>query len=79
MYRKNDTPTKGKRRSFILSDGVDFKKAWLTHYGDGDVGRENVYAKYSFNEGLTWSAPILLSKDSAGYPTAAYIVTKAAY
>lgn len=78
---KTTTPTeKAKDVRLSFQDGGVFKKAWLYTYGDGDPGRENVYAKYSFNEGLTWSTPILLSKDSAGYPTGGqYIVTKGSY
>ena len=75
------TPTeKAKAVRLAYQDGTTFKKAWLYTYGDGDVGRENVYAKFSFDEGVTWSAPILLSKDATGYPTGGqYIVTQSGY
>lgn len=75
------TPTeKAKVVRLAFQDGGNFKKAWLYTYGDGEAGRENVYAKYSFDEGATWSAPILLSRDAAGYPTGGqYIVTKGGY
>jgi len=64
------TPTeKAKMVRLTFQDGSTFKKAWLYTYGDGDVGSENVYAKYSFDEGVTWSAPILLSRDALGDPT----------
>jgi len=78
---RTSTPTeKAKNVRLAFQDGSNFRKAWLYVYGDGDVGRENVYAKYSFDEGVTWSTPILLSKDSAGYPTGGqYIVTKGSY
>lgn len=75
------TPTeKAKFVRLAYQDGSNFKKAWLYTYGDGEVGRENVYAKYSFDDGVTWSAPILLSRDAGGYPTGGqYIVTKGGY
>lgn len=64
------TPTeKAKLARLAYQDGDAFRKVWLYTYGDGEPGRENVYAKYSFDEGLTWSAPNLLSKDAAGNPT----------
>lgn len=72
------TPTeKAKSVRLAYQDGVPatFKKAWLYTYGDGEVGRENVYAKYSFDEGVTWSAPILLSRDAAGNPTGGQSIT----
>ena len=59
---------KAKSVRLAYQDGTTFKKAWLYVYSDGDVGRENVYAKYSFNEGVTWSDPILLSRDAASIP-----------
>jgi hypothetical protein len=70
------TPTeKAKSVRLAYQDGSVFKKAWLYTYGDGEVGRENVYAKYSFDEGATWSAPILLSRDAAGNPTGGQSIT----
>lgn len=70
------TPTeKAKTARLAYQVGDTFKKAWLYTYGDGEVGRENVYAKYSFDEGVTWSAPILLSKDADGNPTGGQSIT----
>jgi MYXO-CTERM domain-containing protein len=66
---------KAKSARLAYQDGGTFKKAWLYVYGDGDVGRENVYAKYSFDDGVTWSAPILLSRDAAGNPTGGLSIT----
>lgn len=59
---------KAKSARLAYQDGATFKKAWLYVYGDGDVGRENVYAKYSFDDGGTWSDPMLLSRDAAAIP-----------
>ena len=71
------TPTeKAKIARLAYQDGPStFRKAWLYVYGDGELGRENVYAKYSFDEGVTWSAPILLSRDAAGNPTGGLSIT----
>lgn len=52
-----------------------FKKAWLFVYGDGAAGRQNVFARYSFDEGANWSAPLLLSRDAAGAPTGGQVIT----
>ena len=60
---------KAKFARLAFLDGGLFKKAWLFAYGDGPVDRQNVYARYSFDEGATWSAPILLSRDAAHAPT----------
>jgi hypothetical protein len=76
------TPTeKAKIARLNFQDGATFKKAWLYTYGDGNVGSENIYAKYSFDEGVTWSdPPILLSKDAANNPTGGQsILTKGSY
>ena len=75
------TPTeKAKFARLAFLDGSTFRKAWLYVYGDGNVGSENVYAKYSFDEGVTWSAPILLSRDAANNPTGGQsIITKGGY
>jgi hypothetical protein len=70
------TPTeKAKSARLAYQDGSTFKKAWLYVYGDGDVGSENVYARYSFDEGVTWSIPILLSSDALGNPTGGQSIT----
>ena len=78
---QSTTPTeKAKFARLAYKDGTAFTKAWLYVYGDGDVGRENVYARYSFDEGVTWSVPILLSRDASGNPTGGQsIATKGGY
>ncbi|WP_298834932.1 choice-of-anchor O protein [uncultured Piscinibacter sp.] len=64
------SPTeKAKVVRLAYQDGAQFKKAWLFTYGDGPVGRQNVFVKYSFDEGATWSAPVLLSRDAANGAT----------
>jgi predicted ATPase len=55
-------------------DGRTFRKAWLYTYGDGPTGAQNVYARASFDEGASWSAPILLSRDAANAPTGGQII-----
>jgi len=73
---QTSTPTeKAKDVRLAYQDGANFQKPWLYTYGDGPVGSENVYVKYSFDEGVTWSAPILLSKDAAGTPTGGQTIT----
>jgi hypothetical protein len=70
------TPTeKAKNVRLAYQDGSTFKKAWVYTYGDGAVGQENVYVKYSFDEGASWSAPVLLSKDAANAPTGGQTIT----
>ena len=67
---RTPTPTeKAKIVRLAYVDGGAFKKAWLFTYGDGPVGEQNVYARYSFDDGATWSAPVLLSRDAANAPT----------
>jgi Domain of unknown function DUF11 len=52
-----------------------FKKAWVVTYGDGPVGQQNVYARVSFDDGATWAAPVLLSRDAAYAPTGGQAIT----
>lgn len=68
---------KAKDVRVAYQDGDTFRKAWVYTYGEGDGvnGRTNVYVKYSFDEGLTWSAPVLLSRDAAGQPTGGQTIT----
>lgn len=70
------TPTEKAKvvRLAYLHDGA-FKKVWLFTYGDGPVGQQNVYARHSFDEGATWSSPILLSRDAANAPTGGQQIT----
>jgi hypothetical protein len=70
------TPTEKAKvvRLAYLHDGT-FKKVWLFTYGDGPAGQQNVYARHSFDEGATWSSPILLSRDAANAPTGGQPIT----
>lgn len=58
---------KAVRLAYLAGGG--FRKVWLYTYGDGPVGRQDVYARHSFDDGASWSPPILLSRDAAGVPT----------
>ena len=50
------TPTeKAKVVRLAYVYGSAFRKAWLFTYGDGTVNQQNVFARYSFDEGTTWS------------------------
>jgi hypothetical protein len=70
------TPTeKAKDVRLAYQDGASFRKAWLFTYADGPVGRQNVFVKYSFDEGATWSAPVLLSRDAASAATGGQSIT----
>ena len=67
---RTPSPTeKAKIVRLAYVDGGVFKKAWLFTYADGPVGQQNVYARYSFDDGATWSVPVLLSRDAANAPT----------
>jgi hypothetical protein len=70
------TPTEKAKvvRLAYLHEGA-FRKVWLFTYGDGPAGQQNVYARHSFDEGATWSPPILLSRDAANAPTGGQQVT----
>jgi len=70
------TPTeKAKVVRLAYQHGGVFRKVWLFTYADGDESRQNVFARHSLDEGATWSAPILLSRDAAGAPTGGQVVT----
>jgi hypothetical protein len=73
---RTPTPTEKAKvvRLAYLHDGI-FKKAWLFTYGDGTAGRQNVYARHSFDEGVTWSEPLLLSRDAASAATGGQSIT----
>lgn len=60
---------KAKVVRLAYQDGNVFRRAWLATYADGPVGRQDVYARTSLDDGATWSAPVLLSRDAAGAPT----------
>lgn len=66
---------KAKVVRLAYRDGSAFRKAWLYTYADGPVGRQNVYARYSFDEAVTWSTPVLLSRDGAGASTGGQSLT----
>jgi len=70
------TPTeKAKVVRLAYRQGTAFRKAWLVTYADGPVGRQDVYARHSFDDGTTWSAPALLSRDAANAPTGGQQIT----
>jgi hypothetical protein len=73
---RTPTPTEKAKvvRLAYLHDGI-FKKVWLFTYGDGPIGRQNVYARHSFDEGATWSVPVLLSRDAADAATGGQSIT----
>lgn len=56
-------------------DGSAFRKVWLYTYGDGPAGGQNVHARHSFDDGATWSTPVLLSRDAAGAATGGQSIT----
>jgi hypothetical protein len=70
------TPTeKAKVVRLAYLHGSTFRKAWLFTYVDGPVGQQDVFARYSFDEGATWSLPMLLSRDAANVPTGGQTIT----
>jgi Domain of unknown function DUF11 len=70
------TPTeKAKVVRLAYVHGGAFRKVWLFTYGDGPANQQNVYARYSFDEAVTWSAPILLSRDASDAPTGGQTIT----
>ena len=74
----SQTPTateKAKAARLAYKDGSVFRKAWIYTYLDGTAGRQNIYARVSFDDGATWNAPVLLSRDGAGAPTGGQSVT----
>lgn len=55
----------------FVNDGV-FVKPYVVVYTDGSGtpgGQLNIYARRSFDKGVTWDEPSLLSKDGFGNPT----------
>lgn len=66
---------KAKPVRLSYRNGDAFRKAWLVTYADGPPGRENIYARHSFDDGASWSASVLLSRDAAGAPTGGRPVT----
>lgn len=66
---------KAKVVRLAYQDGSSFRKAWLSTYADGPPGRQDVYARASLDDGATWSAPVLLSRDAAGQPTGGQSIT----
>lgn len=75
---RTPTPTeKAKLVRLAYADGAAFRKAWLFTYADGPQGRQNIYARASFDNGQTWAAPVLLSRDGAGAATGGQSITAA--
>lgn len=66
---------KAKVVRLSYQDGSTFRKVWLYTYGDGPGDQQNIYARYSFDDALTWSAPLLLSRDAANMPTGGMRIT----
>lgn len=69
---------KAKSVRLAYADNGTFRKAWLYTYLDGTAGRQNVYARVSLDDGASWQAPVLLSRDGAGAATGGQNVTTAA-
>lgn len=66
---------KAKVVQVAYPDGSAFRKAWVLTYADGPVGRQNVYTQHSFDQGASWSAPSLLSRDATGAMTGGQGIT----
>ena len=60
-----------------FQEGANFKKTWLVSYAEQDAAtqQDNIFIKYSHDEGRTWSAAVLLSKDAAGQATGGQTIT----
>lgn len=69
---------KAKAVRMAYVDGATFRKPWLITYADGPQGRQNIYVRASFDNGLTWAAPVLLSRDAVGAATGGQSITTAA-
>ncbi len=70
------TPTeKAKVVRLAYAHGGSFRKVWLFTYADGAIDRQNVYARFSSDEGVSWSTPVLLSRDAALAPTGGQLIT----
>jgi len=70
------TPTeKAKVVRLAYAHAGQFKKPWVVTYADGPAGEQNVYVRVSFDDGLSWAAPVLLSRDAAHAPTAGQRIT----
>lgn len=75
---RSATPTeKAKALRLVYASAGRIKKGWLFTYADGPVGQQNVFARASFDEGVNWTPPILLSRDGAGNPTGGQKITTA--
>ena len=56
---RTGTPTeKAKVVRLAYLHGGTFRKVWLFTYADGPLDRQNVYARHSFDEGVSWSEPV---------------------
>lgn len=63
---------KGRVLRLAYTDNGMFVKPYVLVYADGNGApgdRLNVYARRSFDDGVTWDGPTLLSMDGAGAPT----------
>ncbi len=70
------TPTeKAKIARLSYASAGQFRKAWVLTYADGPTGQQNVYARVSFDDGTSWNAPVLLSRDAANAPTGGQPIT----
>jgi len=70
------TPTeKAKVVRLAYLHGSIFRKVWLVTYADGPTNQQNVYARHSFDEGVSWSDPVLLSRDAANVATGGQTIT----
>jgi len=69
---------KGRIARLSYVDGGVFVRPYLVVFIDGDGvpdGALNVYARRSFDDGLTWDGPTLLSRDATGNPSGGQAIT----
>lgn len=69
VSQSTQTTSKARVAHLAYQDGQLFRKAMVVTYLEGAAGLANVYARTSLDNGLTWSAPVLISRDGAGAPT----------
>lgn len=74
VSRSAESTEKVKAVRLAYLDGAAIRKAWVLTYGDGPPGRQNIYVRYSLDDGATWAVPRLLSHDAAGAPTGGALV-----
>jgi len=69
---------KGRLARLAYVDNGEFLKPILVIYIDATgtpSGQFNVYARRSFDDGITWEGPALLSRDATGQPTGGQTIT----